>query len=207
MLKKTLLGLMPLAMLAACGGGPEKKVLVMAKGTIKHTENSITVTDGSGYSEVEVTLKGSDKQTIDATGPNGKVSIDVTDPGFYVLSLRADTVVGSYQKLSADGAGGKMISQDDLKAKIDSLQKLTTGANVSAASRNFLVSTNQLVKVSENPNARIYGPFHKVPDVIEPSKDGKEVEIYKFSTNNEVRELIGKLEKMTQAAKPAETKK
>lgn len=207
MLKKTLLGLMPLAMLAACGGGPEKKVLVMAKGSITHNENDITVTDGSGYSEVEVTLKGGEKSTINATGPNGKVSIEVKDPGFYVLSLRADTVVGSYQKLSAEGGGGKMISQDDLKMKIDSLQKLTTGANVSAANKNYLVAPNQLVKVSENASARIYGPFRKVPEVIEPSKDGKEVEIYKFSTNNEVRELIGKLEKMTQAAKPEETKK
>lgn len=195
--KKTLLGLMPLALLAACGGGPEQKVLVMAKGTIAHTENNITVTDGSGYSEVEITLKGKEKNTINATGPNGKVSIDITEPGYYILSLRADTVVGSYQKLAAEAGGGKMISQDELKAKIDSLQKLTAGANVSAANHNYLVAPNQLIKVSDNFNARIYGPFRKVPEVIEPSKDGKEVEIYKFSTNNEVREVIGKLEKMT----------
>lgn len=195
--KKTLLGLMPLALLAACGGGPEKKVLVMAKGTIAHTENNITVTDGSGYSELEITLKGKEKNTINATGPNGKVSIDITDAGYYILSLRADTVVGSYQKLATEAGGGKTISQDDLKAKIDSLQKLTAGANVSAANHNYLVAPNQLIKVSDNSNARIYGPFRKVPEVIEPSKDGKEVEIYKFSTNNEVREVIGKLEKMT----------
>ncbi len=194
---KTLLGLMPLALLAACGGGPEKKVLVMAKGTIAHTENNITVTDGSGYSEVEIILKGKDKNTITASGPNGKVSIDITDPGYYVLSLRADTVVGSYQKLAAEAGSGKVITQDDLKAKIDSLQKLTAGANVSAANHNYLVAPNQLIKVSDNANARIYGPFRKVPEVIEPSKDGKEVEIYKFSTNNEIREVIGKLEKMT----------
>ncbi|BAV09898.1 hypothetical protein FLA_5951 [Filimonas lacunae] len=191
---------MPLALLTACGGGPETKVLVIAKGTIEHNENNITVKDGSGYAQLEITVKGKDKNTITADGPNGKVSVDVTAPGYYVLSLRADTVVGAYQKLATSST--PHMSQEELKAKIDSLQQLTTGANVSAANHNYLVAPNQLVKVSDNGNARVYGPFHKVPDNIEPSADGKEVEIYKFSTNNEVRELVGKLSKLTQAEAP-----
>lgn len=194
-IKKTLFGLMPLALLAACGGGPETKVLVMAKGSIDHEGNNITVKEGSGYAELEIAIKGKGDNTINATGPNGKVSVEVKEPGYYVLSLRADTVVGAFQ--SRNGSNNQM-TQDVLKAKIDSLQQLTAGTNVSAANHNFLAAPNQLVKVSSNGNAKVYGPFRKVPETIEPDKDGKEAEVYKFSTNNEVRELIGKLQKLTQ---------
>jgi hypothetical protein len=195
-MKKTLLGLLPLVMLAACGG-PGKKVLVMVKGTLTVTENNITVKEGTGYSEMEMPLKSGEKTTLNVKTSTGTTSIDVpAEPGYYILSLRADTVVGSYQNLGAT-ANTAVISQESLKAKIDSLQQLTAGTNVSAAKRNYLVAPNQIVKVSANSNARIYGPFRKVPDVIEPATDGKELEIYKFSTNNEVRETIEKLTKMT----------
>jgi hypothetical protein len=195
-MKKTLLGLLPLVMLAACGG-PGKKVLVMVKGTLTVTENNITVKEGTGYSEMEMPLKSGEKTTLNVKTSTGTTSIDVpAEPGYYILSLRADTVVGSCQNLGAT-ANTAVISQESLKAKIDSLQQLTAGTNVSAAKRNYLVAPNQIVKVSANSNARIYGPFRKVPDVIEPAIDGKELEIYKFSTNNEVRETIEKLTKMT----------
>jgi hypothetical protein len=197
-MKKSLLGLLPLVMLAACGG-PGKKVIVMVKGTVTLSGNNITVKDGTGYSELEIPLKGGERNTLHAKSSNGTIDVDLpAEPGLFLLSLRADTVVGAYQPTGAADAGsGKVMSQEELKGKIDSLQQLTAGANVSAAKRNFLVAPNQLVKVTANPGARIYGPFRKVPDIIEPSTDGKEIEIYKFSTNNEVRDMIGKLTKMT----------
>lgn len=199
-MKKSLLGLLPLAMLASCAG-PEKKVLVMVKGTLTVAENNITVKDGSGYSEKELVFKGNEKTTLTAESSTGaKSSFDVpAEPGYYILSLRSDTVVGSYQQVGAESAGGQVISQESLKAKIDSLQQLTQGTNVSAANKNYLISPNQLLKVTENPNAVIFGPFRRIPAAgVEPAADGKAPEIYKFSTNNEIRELMEKLRKMAQ---------
>ena len=56
---------------------------------------------------------------------------------------------------------------------------------------------NQLVKISDNTDAKVFGPFTKIPGTIEADKDGKAPEIYKFYTNTELRELIEKLKTMT----------
>lgn len=200
-MKKSLFGLLPLALLAACGGGSEKKVLVMVKGSLTVTENTINVKEGTGYSEKEIVLKDSKPTTLTAkTADDKTTTIDVpAEPGYYILSLRSDTVVGSYQQAGTESAGGQVISQESLKQKIDSLDQLTKGANVSAANRNYLISPNQLLKVTSNTDARIFGPFRRIPAAgIEPPADGKELEIYKFSTNNEVRETMEKLRKMAQ---------
>ena len=200
-MKKSLFGLLPLALLAACGGGAEKKVLVMVKGSLTVAENNITVKEGTGYSEKEIELKGSKPATLTAKTSDGKsTTIDVpAEPGYYILSLRSDTVVGSFQQSGTENTGGQVISQESLKQKIDSLDQLTKGANVSAANHNYLVAPNQLVKISDNAGARIFGPFRRIPAAgVEPPSDGKPLEIYKFSTNNEVRETIEKLKKMTQ---------
>ncbi|RXK80856.1 hypothetical protein [Filimonas effusa] len=202
-MKKTLFGLLPLALLAACGGGAEKKVLVMVKGSVSvaKTDNTITVKEGTGYSEEEIELKGNKPTTLTAKTSDGKsTTIDVpAEPGYYILSLRSDTVVGSFQQSGTESAGGQVISQESLKQKIDSLDQLTKGANVSAANHNYLVAPNQLVKVTDNAGARIFGPFRRIPAAgVEPPANGKPLEIYKFSTNNEVRETIEKLKKMTQ---------
>ncbi len=189
---------MPIALLAACSGGPAKKVLVMSRGDISANGNSIAVKDGTGYTEKELTLSGSGKTTLSITGaPSGNINVDVPDAGYYVLNLRTDTIVGSLQQLGKDLSNSKMISQEELKVKIDSLNQLTHGQNVSAANHNYIVTANQLVKVSANPDARIYGPFHKIPSAIDPGPDGKEPELYKFYTNNELRDLIKNLVEMT----------
>lgn len=199
-MKKSLFGLLPLALLAACGGGTERKVLVMVKGTVTAAERTVTVKEGTGYSEAELVLKGNEKASLTANTSAGSKNIDIpAEAGYYILSLRSDTVVGSLQQLGTASGGGQVISQDNLKAKIDSLEQLTMGSNVSAANHNFLISPNQLVKVTSNTNARIFGPFRRVPaSGIEPSADGKELEVYKFSTNNEIRETVEKLKKMAQ---------
>lgn len=189
---------MPVVLLAACSGGPSKKVLVMSRGDIDANGTSITVKDGTGYAEKELTLSGSGKTTLNITGaPGGNLNIDVPEAGYYVLNLRTDTIVGSMQQLGKDLSSNRMISQEELKVKIDSLNQLVHGQNVSAANHNYIVTANQLVKISANTNARVFGPFHKIPSTIEPAPDGKEPELYKFYTNNEMRDLIKNLDAMT----------
>lgn len=182
----------------ACGSGPvTKKILVMGKGEITVAKNDITVNDGSGYTDKTIDLNGDHATAYNINSPAGKTTINVpSDNGFYILNLRKDTIVGSQQNLGAD-LSGRTVSQEELKLKIDSLVKLTTGSNVSNANHNFIVLPNQFVKVSSNIQAQVFGPFTKIPGTLDADKDGKAPEIYKFYTNNEMRELIARLKKMT----------
>lgn len=181
----------------ACSSPVTKKVLIVGRGKITANEKEVTMTDGSGYTEERIELHGDKPTDLSVTTPTGKTTINVPgDAGFYILSLRSDTIVGSEQNMGKD-LGGRTISQEELKVKIDSLTKLTTGANVSAAGHNYFILPNQLAKVSSNMEAEVFGPFTKIPGSIEADKDGKAPEIYKFYTNGEMRELIANLKKMT----------
>ena len=82
------------------------------------------------------------------------------------------------------------LTQEDLVKKIDSLEQLMAGKNISAQSRNFCIAPGTITRISENTQAQIIGPFLKMPSSFE---GGKEYEIYKFSTNKEVHELVQKL--------------
>ncbi|MCW3107400.1 MAG: hypothetical protein JWQ09_1906, partial [Segetibacter sp.] len=179
----------------ACSSPVTKKVLIIGRGKITAKENDISMTDGSGYTEERVEINGEKPVSWNVTTPSGKTTINIpAESGFYILNLKTDTIVGSEQNMGKD-LGGRTISQEELKAKIDSLTKLTTGANVSAASHNYLILPNQLIKVSSNMDAQVFGPFNKIPGTIEADKNGKAPEIYKFYTNPEMRELIGNLKK------------
>jgi hypothetical protein len=92
------------------------------------------------------------------------------------------------------------MTQEVLKTKIDSLQQLTTGANVSAANRNFFILPNQVVKVSENLDAFIVGPYHQMRSA--EKVDGKDPEVYRFYSIREIRETIAKLEELTKPVAP-----
>ena len=128
---------------------------------------------------------------LNITGPTGNFSVDVDGSGFYILSIRKDTIIGSYQRVGKD-LNGQEISIKELGVKIDSLQKLITGANVSAANRNFFITQNQLQKITDNTDAEIIGPFKLIPNSIDVS-NGKQPEIYKFYTSAEMRDIIAKL--------------
>jgi len=88
------------------------------------------------------------------------------------------------------------MTQEELRSKIDSLTKLTKGANISAG-HNYMLLPNQLTKISDNSEAKVFGPFTKIPGTLEADKNGKAPEIYKFYTNAEMRDLIANLKKMT----------
>lgn len=167
----------------ACG---QKKILVMASGKISIKGNAVSVEAGNTHSE-EIFLLGEDELVV--KNDAGNKAIPVPANGFYLLNLKNDTLVGSYRAVAA-GAGKTLITQDELQKSIDSLQALSEGRNVSAASRNFFIIPGGIAMVTENTSADIIGPFRKLPTTFE---GGREYEIYKFYTNKEIREVIASL--------------
>ena len=174
--------------------GHEKKILVYASSDIgvDNTKQHIMVTNGGPHREQELDFSGGDPVTLDVQSPLGKVSVTATEDGLYILNLKSDTVIGSFQHVGANGEA--RISQDALKIKLDSLQKLVQDQNVSDANRNYFIAPGKLVKISSNPQAKVFGPFTTIPGSFDA---GSVPEIYKFYSINEVRGIIDNLQKMT----------
>jgi hypothetical protein len=189
-MKKILTGALASAtiLFTACSGGG-KEVLVMASGSITLGENSVTIEPGTRHNEE--TLRVTD-DVITVNGPQGTKEMPVTEAGLYILNLKTDTIVGSYQRVG-EGMGETKITQEMLKKRVDSLNQLMVGSNVNATSRNFFLPPGEMTKISENVNAQVIGPFLKMPTTFE---GGKEHEIYKFYTNKEMKELVDKLQPM-----------
>jgi hypothetical protein len=197
MKKTTILVLGISATFMACNSPVTKKVMIMGRGQITASGNDITMKDGTGYTEETIEIKEEKAATWNVTTPTGKTTINIPEEkGLYILNLKTDTIVGSQQNLGQDLAGRTM-TQEELKVKIDSLVKLTTGANVSGSGHNYFILPNQLIKVSPNIEAKVFGPFNKIPGTIEADKNGNAPEIYKFYTNSEMRDLIARLKKNT----------
>lgn len=182
--------------LFSCDSGAEKKVLIMGRGTITANGNDITMKEGSGYSEETVEVSGK-VVSWNVTTPAAKTTVSIPEEkGFYILNLKTDTIVGSQQIFGTDLNSSRRISQEELKIKIDSLTKLTAGTNVSPG-HSYFILPNQLTKITSNADAKIFGPYKKIPGTLEAGENGKAPEIYKFYTNSEMRELISNLKKMT----------
>ncbi len=180
--------LMIATLFAACGSGG-KKVLVISSGNIEIGENQVTLGSGTKHNEKELFLTG---DLLTVILPTGNLNLDVKEDGIYVLNLKTDTLVGSYQRTGTD-YNPQRITQDDLVKRIDSLNQLIKGTNVNAANRNFNIPPQSLQKISNNLNSTIVGPFKTVPQTFEA---GKEYEIYKFYTSKEMYEIIANLQKM-----------
>lgn len=186
------------AAITACDSTANKKVLIMARGTIATAGDDITIKDGSGYTEETVDVSEDKPVSWSITTPAGKTPVSIPgEKGFYILNLKTDTIVGSKQIMGTDISSNRVISQEELKKKIDSLTKLTTGANISPGGHTYIILPNQIKKITENMDARVYGPFSKIPGTLEADKNGKAPEIYKFYTNEEMRQLISNLKKMS----------
>ncbi|MBS1660480.1 MAG: hypothetical protein JST68_05460 [Bacteroidetes bacterium] len=189
-----------IACLTACKGH-EKKVLVYASGTIKvdDTKQHITISDGTTHHEQELDFTSGDPVNLEVESPQGKNTLSVTEDGLYIANLKPDTVLGSMQHVGAEG-GEARITQDALKQKLDSLQKLTTGLNVSEANKNYLVAPGKVAKISGNAKGKVFGPFTSIPSSFDA---GSVPEIYKFYSMKEIREIIGNLERMSSTPTPA----
>ncbi len=180
---------------------PQKKVLVYAKGTATVNESTKTVTasDGAGSDEKTLVLSDNNKTSINIETTNGKAAIEIPTNGYYVVNAKQDTIVGSYQKYGEVKTNKAIITQASLKQSIDSLAQLIQGKNISAANRNYFILPMSAVKVTDNLDAYIVGPFHQVTSI--EKVDGKEPEVYRFYSVKEIRETIANLTKLTVAEK------
>jgi len=162
----------------------------MASGTIKVVENTITLEPGTRHNEEKITVDGN---KLSVVSPEGTKEISINEgKGFYLMNLKTDTVVGSYQRIGED-TGNEKITLEDLRNRIDSLMQLTKGANVNKEKRNFFIPPYQITKISDNINAEVVGPYLKMPQSF---KAGKDYEMYKFYTNKEMYDIISKLRPM-----------
>jgi hypothetical protein len=174
-------------LLTSCGGGG-KKVLIMASGKVTMQGNTVTLAPGTSHTEVTYEPSG---DNISIVSPSGNKEVAVKEPGLYILNLKTDTIVGSYQETGTDNSQ-KVITQDDVWNRVDSLTKLMTGANVSAASRNYNIPPMEISRITANTDAEIIGPYRKIPGSFDPSRKH---EVYKFSTNPEIKETIDNVKK------------
>lgn len=175
-------------MFMSCGGGG-KKVMIMASGKVSINGNTITLEPGTTHNEA--TLEpGSDKITVNA--PAGNRDFDVKEDGLYLLNLKKDTLAGSYQRVGTDNSQ-QVISQENLWERVDSLNQLMTGQNVSEAKRNYHLPPFTIRRITGNTNAQIIGPYRKIPGSFNPDQ---EHEVYKFYTNKELVEIVENVKKM-----------
>ena len=187
--------LFAIVLFAACKGH-EKKVLVYAsdKITVDDTKQHITIANGDGttHHEQELDFTTGDPVTLNVESAQGKYTVTIPDDGLYIANLKNDTVVGSRQHVGAEG-GEARITQDVLKKKVDSLEKLMEGQNISEANQNYFIAPEKAVKITNEINSKVFGPFTTVSSSFDA---GSVPAIYKFYSMKEMREIVGKLEKM-----------
>jgi hypothetical protein len=183
----TALSLASLLSLAACKGH-HKKVIVYAGSSIQvdNTRTNITVGEGGPLQQQELDFSGGDPVTLSIQTPSGKLSLEAPEDGLYIVNLKGDTVVGSYQRVSAENASNR-ITQDRLKPLVDSLEKLVRGENVSAANKNYFILPNHIAKISSIAEGKVFGPYTTIPSSFDA---GSVPEIYKFYSIREVHEMI-----------------
>lgn len=188
-----------MAALTSCGGG-KKKVLVMSTGAAKIDKDAASVTvpaTGNSYEE-QIMEFGSKTVNLKVQTPSGNVELPLSENGLYILNTMKDTVVGGYVKFSPAKAVQDTIKQEQLKHQIDSIQLLIEGKNISEANRNFYILPNHAVKITNNINAYVIGPFHQISTLQQ--EGNKEPEVYRFNTLDEMRETLERLKKLTVAA-------
>jgi hypothetical protein len=192
-------------MMSACSSN-QKKIIIFSKGTTDINKEALTIkaTDGAGHEEQNLNLVG-ESITLNLNSPAGEAKATLTENGVYVINVKTDTIIGSQVTYSAPDMNTKVITQEALKQKIDSLQQLVQNKNVSAANKNFFILPNTAAFLTNNYDAIIVGPFHRMTSAEE--KDGKAPEVYRFYSIKEVRETIAKLEGMTSSSKTTDSEK
>jgi hypothetical protein len=197
---KALPFLLCIAFLFAACSGDKKTIVVMSKGAADIDLNAGTIKskDGSGHEEKVLSIN-SKKLVLQLSTPAGEATVEMSANGLYVVNVKKDTIIGSYQNYIAAGQSKNVITQESLKQKIDSLVLLTEGKNISAANRNYFILPNQAVLITGNAAAEVVGPYHQMRSA--EKVDGKDPEIYRFYSIREIRETIQKLQALTVAPK------
>lgn len=193
-------------MLASCTSHT-KKVIIYAnsKAEISEAAKTITNKDNTGHVDQTYTYSTGDALTFTVQPMEGAAyTIEVPEDGYYIVNTKAkDTIIGGFQKYSTPEEANRMMTQDDLKRNIDSLKQMVAGTNISAANRTFYILPGKAAKITENVQAEIVGPYHRMTSIAKTGDE--EPEVYRFYSISEVRETIAKLEKLT-GAQPAPAK-
>ena len=192
--------------LSACKGH-EKKVLIYASDKIQVDNSQLHITiangDGTTHHEQELDFSTADPVTLDVESPQGKYSVTIPEDGLFIANLKTDTVIGSRQHVGAEG-GESRISQDDLKKKLDSLQRLIMDQNVSEANQNYFITPGKAARITTETKARVFGPFTTIPGSFDA---GSVPAIYKFYSMKEMREIIANLQRMSDRSPSDSTSK
>ncbi|MBY0480663.1 MAG: YgdI/YgdR family lipoprotein [Chitinophagaceae bacterium] len=194
-MQKFLYFLLISGLLTACASN-NKRIIIMSKGAAQFDEATKTISakDGNGHDQKIINLSGPEI-ALKLNGPTGEASISLKENGLYILNIKNDTIIGSKQNYIVPKSSKDIMTQDELKIKLDSLHQLILGKNVSAANHNFFILPNQAVKVTDNLEAIIVGPYHKMTTA--ESVDGKAPEVYRFFSIHEVKATIARLEGFT----------
>jgi hypothetical protein len=200
---RQLLAVLAIAFLLISCTSNQKRVVVMSKGTadINVDAKTIKATDGGGHEEKTADFIGGTVE-INLSAPAGESKLTLTENGLYVVNAKNDTIIGSAQNYAAPSTTQQVITQDALKQKIDSLNLLIAGKNVTKENRNFFLLPNTAAFITPNHNAMIVGPYHKMRSA--EGKDGKAPEVYRFYSIKEVRETIARLQGLTTGELPQE---
>lgn len=191
-MKKPITFLLSAAFLFSACNSHVKKILVYANTSIQvdESQKNILIGDkeGTTQQEKELSFSGSGPVELKIQEPGRKYTLEAAEDGYYIANLKTDTVVGSLLHVGA--VAQTRLTQDQLKANLDSLNKLVRDQNVSAANKNYFIAPGKIVKLSDNTKAKVFGPFNPVPSSFDA---GSVPEIYKFYNLSEVREIIDKL--------------
>jgi len=192
-MKKLLLAVTIISLTQIACTSHQKKIIVYASNDIRvdNSQKNIKVTEGSTHNEKELDFAGSEPVQLSIESPAGNFKADAGEDGLYILNLKNDTVVGSLQHVGAQSTN--RITHEEMEQQADSIAKLLTGQNVSAANKNYFVPPGKMVKVTSVTGAKIFGPFTKIPASFDA---GSVPELYKFYTNKEEREILSKLPSM-----------
>ena len=187
--------------LVSCTSNNTKRVLVIAKGSadINTDTKTITLTNGAGTVEKSADFNSAGKLSLQIKKENGDLTVEIPDNGYYLLNGKNDTIVGSYQNYGVQKTSYDTVKQTTIIKGIDSLQKLIQGTNVSAANRNFYILPYHAVKISNNLDAFLITPYHKMTSI--EKIDNKEPEVYRFYSVKEIRETIETLKALSKHTK------
>ncbi len=200
---KSLLSILTAILFFTACSSDQKRVVVFSKGTAEiNTETkTIKATDGAGHEDKAVDFVGKNIE-LTLNTPSGEAKVTLTENGYYVVNVKSDTIIGSQVNYTDPQLANQLITQEALKFKIDSLENLVANKNVGKANRNFYILPNSAVHITDNFDAIIIGPFHKMRSA--EGKDGKAPEVYRFYSIKEIRETIAKLQGMTGREKTVE---
>lgn len=180
-------------LLVSCSVDP-KKVIVLSQGTANiNTDQRTITTSGTGHEEKTVLFHDEGNLELQVTSQAGTATVSLPEPGIYILNTKSDTIVGSYVNYTAPKTAVEMITDEEMRANIDSLQQIISG-NVSTEKKTYFILPNKAVKVSSNSDAHIVTPFHQMTSVS--TKKGEAPEVYRFYPIAEVRATLQKLKGM-----------